>query len=1066
MSRIRSLSAMVLALTLALGGTVLIAEPAGAQAVPAAQPAMTAAAAGTDLGLDATFDTTLAPWAVNGDGAAKAEISTTDPHLGTGSAIITGRTGTWNGLSTDVSTALTAGITYNLDTWVKMAAGAKPADIRVSLAATLAGNTNYRTLTTVTAVDSSTWKEVAASFEMPQADKAILYFETAAGTDSFQIDDITVHNNAPLPIQTDIPSMKDTVPWPLGVAIDKRETTGPPAGLMTKHYNQITPENAGKPIETQPTQGNFTFAELDPLLDFAQANKLRFYYHTLVWYAANPDWLFKHDDGTPLTDSPADQAIARDRMKTQIDTVAEHIRSRYGEFGTAGNPVVAVDVVNEAIDENEADGLRRGGWYSILGPSYIDDAYAYASQAFNRGAKNGPVKLMLNDYNTEQPAKRNAMYTVVTEMLARGVPVNGVGHQMHVQLGTSIPEMSAVIDKFEGLGLVQAVTELDVAIQGTVTKANLIDQGYYYRDVFTMLRTHKDLFSVTFWGPYDTRSYNPSGAPLPFDGQLQAKPAYEGIADPSQLPARIRSASAARADIPLDNQATSAPEWNLLPLTSLAGSNSRFTLRWAPDHLTAYVDVKDNTDDGSADQVTFFTGGAPVVVPRTGVAGAVVTEVPGGYRVVAPLPEQGLAESGTVPFDVRVTDPSGTSVSWNDATNKQETDKALGVITLKRAVTSVAAPLAPAPTVDGNIDPEWANAPQVSTDQQVSGTGGASATVKVLFSDHAVNLLYQVTDPTLDDTAGNSYEQDSVEAFVSPTNAKTPVFGAQDGQFRVNFRNKHAFGGDAAVVGNRLTSAAKVVPGGYVVEMRITLGGKKLEQGSTVGLELQVNDATGGTRTAVRTWADPSGLSYQDTSNWGVAVVKGTLAAPALKNSTAPSISGSGRVGSILTSTPGTWSEPAPTLAYQWTRNGKPIAGAKDPTYQLAGGDAGTVIGLTVTAAKDGFTPAAASSNTIAVAKVGSSTSGSVNRPISFTGRGIVYTAQVRASGVNPTRTVTVFDSGRPIATATLDGSGGRVVVPLPRLSSGIHVLVGRYSGSGQVQGSIAWPDFVFVFRL
>lgn len=36
MSRIRSLSAMVLALTLALGGTVLIAEPAGAQAVPTA----------------------------------------------------------------------------------------------------------------------------------------------------------------------------------------------------------------------------------------------------------------------------------------------------------------------------------------------------------------------------------------------------------------------------------------------------------------------------------------------------------------------------------------------------------------------------------------------------------------------------------------------------------------------------------------------------------------------------------------------------------------------------------------------------------------------------------------------------------------------------------------------------------------------------------------------------------------------------------------------------------------------------------------------------------------------
>jgi len=299
---------------------------------------------------------------------------------------------------------------------------------------------------------------------------------------------------------------------------------------------------------------------------------------------------------------------------------------------------------------------------------------------------------------------------------------------------------------------------------------------------------------------------------------------------------------------------------------------------------------------------------------------------------------------------------------------------------------------------------------------------------------------------------------------VSPTNAKTLVFGPQDGQFRVNFKNKQAFGGDVAVVGNRVTSAARIVPGGYLVEMRIALGGKKLTQVSTIGLELQVNDATGGTRTAVRTWADPSGLSYQDTSNWGVAEVSGTVAAPALKNVTAPSISGPGRVGSTLTSTPGTWSEPAPTLAYQWTRDGAPIAGATAPTYRLTAGDAGAAIALTVTAAKDGFTPAAASSKAIAVAKVRSSISGSVNHPITFTGRGIVYTAQVRASGVNPTGTVTVYDSGRPIATAKLPAAGSRIAIPLPRLRSGVHVLVGRYSGSDQVQGSIARPHFVFVF--
>lgn len=712
MPHIRSLHAVLLTVALTVSGGIL---SVGAASASPAAPRVDAARAATDVGLDADFESTLGAWGVNGDGAATVAITPDDPHSGQGSALVSGRTASWNGLSANVSTALTAGTDYTVDAWVKMAAGQPESTVRLSLAHAAAGTTQYATVATVAGVGSGTWAEVKATFSMPQADSATLYFETASGTGSFQIDDITVHNDAPLPIQTDIPAMKNTVPWPLGVAIDSRETTGEPAQLMLKHYNQITPENAGKPLLTEPEEGKFTFDELDSLLDFAVAHHERFYYHTLVWYAANPDWLFQHADGTPLTDSAADQAIARARMKNHISTIADHIRQKYGQFGTSGNPVVAVDVVNEAIDENQANGLRRGGWYSILGPSYLDDAYAYASQAFNGGSTTGPVKLMLNDYNTEQPAKRAAMVTVVKGMLARGVPLNGIGHQFHVQLGTSIPEMDNAITAFKGLGLVQAVTELDVAIQGTVTRANLVDQGYYYRDVFRMLRTHPDLFSVTFWGPYDSRSYNAAGAPLPFDGALQAKPAYYGVADPSALPPRIRSATAARADVALAEGATSAPEWNLLPDVPIGDSGSGFQLRWAPDHLTVYVDVKDATPE-PGDHVTLFAG--------AGAQGAVVSEIPGGYRVVAEIPEKSLASGGTVPFDVRITDAGGTTVSWNDETNSQESDTALGLITLKRAVTSVDAPLAPAPKIDGVIDAEWAKAPQVSTDQQVEGAGG------------------------------------------------------------------------------------------------------------------------------------------------------------------------------------------------------------------------------------------------------------------------------------------------------------------------------------------------------
>src|SRR5690625_3973711 len=35
-------------------------------------------------------------------------------------------------------------------------------------------------------------------------------------------------------------------------------------------------------------------------------------------------------------------------------------------------------------------------------------------------------------------------------------------------------------------------------------------------------------------------------------------------------------------------------------------------------------------------------------------------------------------------------------------------------------------------------------------------------------------------------------------------------------------------------------------------------------------MDFQVNDATGGERTAIRNWADPSNAGYQSTARWGV----------------------------------------------------------------------------------------------------------------------------------------------------------------------------------------------------
>ena len=77
------------------------------------------------------------------------------------------------------------------------------------------------------------------------------------------------------------------------------------------------------------------------------------------------------------------------------------------------------------IDENQADGLRRSTWFNIAGLDYIRTAFRVARQVAPT------AKLYINDYNTNVPAKRDKLFTLVQQLRAEGVPIDGVGHQMH-----------------------------------------------------------------------------------------------------------------------------------------------------------------------------------------------------------------------------------------------------------------------------------------------------------------------------------------------------------------------------------------------------------------------------------------------------------------------------------------------------------------------------------------------------------------------------------------------------------------------------------------------------------
>lgn len=80
-----------------------------------------------------------------------------------------------------------------------------------------------------------------------------------------------------------------------------------------------------------------------------------------------------------------------------------------------------------------------------------------------------------------------------------------------------------------------------------------------------------------------------------------------------------------------------------------------------------------------------------------------------------------------------------------------------------------------------------------------------------------------------------------------------------------------------------------------------------------------------------------------------------TIAA-GLISGTTPVVTGTAKVGSVLTVTKGAWSPSAAAISYQWKRNGVAISGATATTYTLTKTDAGSTITATVRASLTGYT--------------------------------------------------------------------------------------------------------------
>jgi len=309
--------------------------------------------------------------------------------------------------------------------------------------------------------------------------------------------------------------------FPIGVAVAPNSLEGAQAELIKEHFNSLTPENTMKPGPIHPEENRYFWDDADKIVDFAQANGMKVRGHTLCWHSQTGAWMFKDSQGNQVT-----KEIALARLKEHITQVVTRYKGK----------VYAWDVLNEAIvdDEDTAKIYRETPWYKICGEEYIADIYQWAHEADPNAV------LFYNDYNTEDPVKRDKIYYMLKKLLDAGVPVNAVGLQGHWNITNPTEQnLRDAIDKFSSLGLKVQITELDVSIY--TSRSDTVNMGFtperekkqidLYKMAFKMFREKKDVITgVTFWNVYDGRSWlnrgNRKAYPLLFDENLKPKKAY------------------------------------------------------------------------------------------------------------------------------------------------------------------------------------------------------------------------------------------------------------------------------------------------------------------------------------------------------------------------------------------------------------------------------------------------------------------------------------------------------------------------------------------------------------
>jgi endo-1,4-beta-xylanase len=300
--------------------------------------------------------------------------------------------------------------------------------------------------------------------------------------------------------------------------------------ILTSQFNLALADNTPNWYFTdgglRPSPTSYNFKQMDQVVHYALANHMAIQAHHLLWGEDKwlPDWLKKGN---------YNQAQLMDIIHDHITTVAGRYKGKVSEW----------TVVNEAFTRSQHVSGLHDWWADHTGDdAYIDQAFVWARQA------DPNAKLILNDFGNETSNPiSDAMYVYIKSAKERGIPIDGIGMQMHID-GTRPPDTKAVVStmrRFGALGIKVYVTEFDVnmsAVPVPDTTKDRLEGAIYYNMARACIES-KVCPSFSELGITDQETwYNYMGPttadarPLMFDAKYRPKPAYYSFRTALQQP--------------------------------------------------------------------------------------------------------------------------------------------------------------------------------------------------------------------------------------------------------------------------------------------------------------------------------------------------------------------------------------------------------------------------------------------------------------------------------------------------------------------------------------------------